>query len=210
MTTIHYTRHQYPLVSPLTFLLLIITLLFSVTLTSASISGHGQSYTAAWVEILEPTALGGQKIPMQLAQFSIVPPLTTGLTAYLTLMDPIIGCSALDGTVVSTPQTLKTSRPPISSEWTNTIVLVERGDCQFIEKANVIEQLGGVGFILSNTVDTIIPIPIASTDGSQPSRYLPIIGGSILGRDGNFLKSLLQRGIPVRVKVMASGNIKPL
>jgi hypothetical protein len=207
------TTHTLLLFLTTALILLISTSLLPIT-NATSIAGHGQSMVGAWVEILEPQALKGQRLPLQLSQFSIIPPQGVGLTAYVSLMDPIIGCSDSSGTIRSTPSTLKTA-PPLSTlphtlQYRDTIILVERGDCQFIEKANVAEQLGAVGFLLSNVVDTVLPVPIASTDGSPPARYLPVVGGAILGRDGNFLKALLSRGVPVRVTIMPDASPRPL
>lgn len=212
----HTIPTRLPFLPPFLLIIILIAATTNIILQTHAVStaGHGQPLVGAWVEILEPAPLQGQRLPLQLSQFSLVPPQGVGLTAYLSLMDPIIGCSDSTKTIRSTPSTLKTA-PPLSTlphtlQYRDTIVLVERGDCQFIEKANVVEQLGGVGFLLSNVVDTLLPVPIATTDGSPPARYLPVVGGAILGRDGNFLKSLLLRGVPVRVRIMPDASPRPM
>lgn len=177
---------------------LILCLLFCsfFTQSQSSIAGHGQSASASYLEVLEPTTLYGQRIPMQLSMFSIIPPQTIGLTANIVLMDPLNGCGLPKGKDTSFMK--------------ESIVLIERGDCQFIDKAKVVDEGGGVGFIISNVVDTVLPVPVASPDGSPPEKYLSLPGGAILGRDGNFLKALLRKGVPVRVKMVAEGTPRAL
>ena len=160
----------------------------------ASQSGHGPSLASSYIEIIEPAALQGNRFPLQLSQFSLVPPQSTGLTAYVSLISPLTGC-----------------QDPVNPDLLrDSIVLVERGDCQFIDKALQIEKAGAVGYLISNIVDSTLPVPIASFDGSPPKRYLPLIGGSILGRDGNFIKALLTKGVPVRIRIVAESLERPI
>jgi len=82
--------------------------------------------TTSGITILEPAELAGMNIPISYAQFSKLPDFFTGLEGFLSLADPILACQPLKNAQVAK----------------DTIVLIDRGDCEFYTKATHLEKAG--------------------------------------------------------------------
>ncbi|KAM9858871.1 protease-associated domain-containing protein 1-like [Aulostomus maculatus] len=95
------------------------------------------------------------------------------------------------------------------------VILVERGECSFVQKARYVEEAGGKAVLIAdNAMDNDSHYLDMVTDGSADKPSIPAL--FMLGRDGMMIKRSLQRqallwaviSIPVNVSSLASFPLK--
>lgn len=182
-----------PSTSPQAVLLVITILIVLCTLsTTASTIALGAPY----LQVTTPTAMSGYRVPVNLATFALAPPPNFEATL------SYAGTNACDEESFFTTQ---------YEHHANTIVIVERGGCQFLDKIRVVEKLPHVvGVLFSNVLDGQLIVPVSATAVSAGQIDTPLVVGSIYGHDGDFLRRLLLAGVPVRVKVVEQMLPKPM
>jgi MYXO-CTERM domain-containing protein len=121
------------------------------------------------------TATPGGTIPSGSASFG---PTSYDLTANLVL--------AADGTA---PPTDADACQPLTNNVAGMIVLVDRGNCTFVVKAQNVQAAGGAGMLVANNVAGTIPPGLG---GADPTITIPSLG--ITQADGNTLKAALASG----------------
>ncbi|XP_034026629.1 protease-associated domain-containing protein 1-like [Thalassophryne amazonica] len=118
---------------------------------------------------------------------------------FLVPADPADGCSDLKDQKIINGQ----------------VILVERGGCSFIQKAQHVEEAGGKAVIIADNVeDNDSQYLDMITDGSAAKPSIPAL--FLLGRDGMMIRRSLQRqalqwaviSIPVNVSSLASFPLK--
>jgi hypothetical protein len=81
----------------------------------------------------------------------------------------------------------------------DTIVLINRGNCDFYIKAYHAAAAGALGYIFSNVIDNLLPIP--SYAAGKDKNLVNIPGLLIHGDHGNMIRRLLENDVPVRVSL---------
>ncbi|KAM9743945.1 protease-associated domain-containing protein 1-like [Menidia menidia] len=118
---------------------------------------------------------------------------------FLVPADPADGCSDLSNQEIINGQ----------------VILVERGGCSFVQKAQRVQEAGGKAVLIAdNAEDNDSQYLDMVTDGSTDKPSIPSL--FLLGRDGMMIKRSLQRqalpwaviSIPVNVSGLASFPLK--
>ncbi|CAG5924710.1 unnamed protein product [Menidia menidia] len=118
---------------------------------------------------------------------------------FLVPADPADGCSDLSNKEIINGQ----------------VILVERGGCSFVQKAQRVQEAGGKAVLIAdNAEDNDSQYLDMVTDGSTDKPSIPSL--FLLGRDGMMIKRSLQRqalpwaviSIPVNVSALASFPLK--
>ncbi|KAG7488960.1 hypothetical protein JOB18_001792 [Solea senegalensis] len=95
------------------------------------------------------------------------------------------------------------------------VILVERGECSFVQKTHYVEEAGGKAVLIAdNAVDNDSQYLDMITDGTSAKPNIPAL--FLLGRDGMMIRRSLQRqalpwaviSIPVNVSSLASFPLK--
>jgi len=134
------------------------------------------------IEVLEPKELEGLVFQSAFAQFAAMPGLGHGLEAYVTIADPIYACE-----------------PITSPDVRDTILLVDRGHCEFYTKAMHGRDAKASAVLISNVADRELPVPTWGLDHNEG--LIPIPTAIIMGSDGITLKKLLKKGVPVKLRL---------
>lgn len=175
----------------ITMMLILLCCTFSPTTTASTIA-----LGAPYLQVTTPAAMSGHRVPVNLATFALAPPPNFEATLSYARTN---ACD--EEYFFTTPY----------EHHENTVVIVERGGCQFLDKIRVLEKLPHVvGVLFSNVLDGQLIVPVSATALSADQIDTPLVVGSIYGSDGEFLRRLLLAGIPVRVKVVDQMLPKPM